>query len=78
MAEEPPTRARLAVPSWLWGGNPKRLLAESDYHFGTDRSGSFFVQPQESYHRRRPDLVRLRTIARPSEGVAELGGTGDP
>jgi hypothetical protein len=55
------------VPPWLWGGNPKRLLAESDYHFGTDRNGSFFVQPEESYHRRKPDLVRLRTIARPGD-----------
>lgn len=70
MADEPPTRARISVPAWLWGGNPKRLLEESDYHFGKDRSGAFFVQPNETYYRRRPELVRLRSISR-SGGASE-------
>lgn len=55
------------MPSWIWGGNPKVLLAESDYHYGRDRGGSFFVQTNESYFRRPPDLVRLRTIAKPGD-----------
>jgi hypothetical protein len=55
------------MPAWLWGGKPKGLLTESGYHFGTDRSGNFFVEPNERYLRRRPDLVRLRTIAGPGE-----------
>ncbi|MCC6496997.1 MAG: hypothetical protein IT193_12165 [Propionibacteriaceae bacterium] len=43
------------------------LLDQADYHYGRDHSGAFFVQPNETYRRRRPDLVRLRTIATSSE-----------
>lgn len=70
MSEEPPGRALLSVPAWLWGGNPKRLLEESDYHFGADRSGMFYVQTAERYYHRKPRLVRLLTIARPGAASA--------
>lgn len=34
-----------------------------------DREGRFFVQTDESYRHQRPDLVRLRTIAKPAGSV---------
>lgn len=67
MGQVPPIHARVTLPSWLWGGNPEQLLAESDYRSRPAEDGSFFVQTTESYHRQRPDLVRLRTIAKPGD-----------
>lgn len=67
VAKDPPTRARITLPSWISGGNPKHLLAESDYRSRPDGSGSFFVQTNESYRRQRPDLVWLRTLAKPGD-----------
>jgi len=73
MADGPPTRARLPVPAWLWGGNPRGLLEEADFHFGMDRGGAYFVQPSERYYRRTPDLVRLRSIAMTGEASPQWG-----
>ena len=64
---DPPNRARVDLPPWLWGGDPKRLLAESELRSRSDGRNGYFVQPEESYHRQRPDLVRLRTIVKPTE-----------
>jgi hypothetical protein len=67
VATDPPTRARVTLPSWLWGGNPRRLLQESELHARADGAGSFLVQTDESYYQRPVDVVRLRTIATPGE-----------
>lgn len=69
MAADPPTRARISIPAWIWGGSPKAMLSESDYHFGRHQGGAFFVQPNETYMRRSPDLVRLKTIATPGDAT---------
>lgn len=68
--KDPPSQARVTLPAWLWGGNPKRLLAESEYHSRPSENGSFLVQTAESYRRTRPDLVRLRTIVSPGNTSA--------
>ena len=67
MATDPPTRARVDLPPWLWGGDPKRLLVESELRSRSDGRNRYFVQPEETYLRQRPDLVRLRTIVKPNE-----------
>lgn len=66
---EPPRRARVQLPSWIWGGNPKGLLAGCEMVSRPDRQGWFMVQTEESYLHRRPDLVRLRTIAEPFDSA---------
>jgi hypothetical protein len=53
----------------MWGGNPKRLLDECEMVSRPDRKGQFFVQTEESYLQRRPDLVRLRPIAKPADAA---------
>lgn len=63
MGPNPPTQARITLPDWLWGGDPKQLLREADYRFRAQEDGSYLVQTIESYRRQPPDLVRLRTIA---------------
>lgn len=73
MALDPPIRARVTLPSWLWGGNPQRLLEESDLHARPDGRGSFLIQTNESYYRRPVDVVRLRPIARPGESAPRWG-----
>lgn len=67
VAIDPPNRARVDLPSWLWGGDPKRLLAESELRSRSDGPNGYFVQTEESYRRQRPDLVRLRPIVKPTE-----------
>lgn len=67
MAIDPPNRARVDLPPWLWGGDPKRLLAESELRSRPDGRNRYFVQTEETYRRQRPDLVRLRTIVKPTE-----------
>ena len=65
VTSEPPKRARLKLPSWLWGGNPRQMLAECRYYSWPDGAGSL-VQPEERYLRQNADLVRVRTLAGPS------------
>lgn len=67
MAIDPPNRARVELPPWLWGGDPRQLLTESELRSRSDGLNRYFVQPEETYRRQRPDLVRLRTIAKPNE-----------
>src|SRR5690348_14883731 len=50
---DPPTRARVTLPAWIWGGNPKRLLEECEMISRPDREGRFLVQTDESYRRQR-------------------------
>jgi hypothetical protein len=63
---DPPRRARVTMPDWLWGGDPTRMIAECGYHSRNDGSGGgYLLQPQEAYLNQRPDLVRVRTVAGP-------------
>jgi hypothetical protein len=57
------------LPPWLWGGDPQRLLTESELRSRSDGRNGYFVQPEESYRQQRPDLVRLRTIVKPTESL---------
>ena len=58
MQVEPPLAARVTLPPWLWGGNPQGLLAESESEYQSRADGgSFLVRTDESYFRRKPDLV---------------------
>jgi hypothetical protein len=68
VATNPPARARITLPRWLWGGNPAGLLTESEYRSRPADDGAFYVQTIESYRQQRPDLVRLRTILEPGLG----------
>lgn len=74
--QEPPTRARISLPPWLWGGNPRRFLAEAAYHTRDAGDGKFLVQTSESYFRNAPDLVRLRTIAGPASSKPRWSDLG--
>ena len=65
MTTDPSKRTRAHLPPWVWGGNPKRLLEESDFHVSKDRRGGYFVRTKEDYLHRSPDLVELRTIVTP-------------
>ena len=66
MAADPPPQARVVLPTWLWGGNPAQLIAECEYRSRADGGRGFLLQPEERYRRRKPNLVRARTIADPS------------
>lgn len=61
----PPSAARLTLPTWLWGGNPAQFLSECKYRSRPTGGGAYSVQPEEGYLRQKPDLVRLQTIADP-------------
>lgn len=64
MSSDPPSQARVELPSWLWGGNPEQLLSECRYKARSE-SGGYLVQPEERYLRRSPDLVRVKTVYGP-------------
>lgn len=64
MTSEPPSQARVELPAWLWGGNPEQLLKECRYKARAD-SGSYLVQPEERYLRRKPDLIRAKALFGP-------------
>lgn len=65
MTTDPSKRTRANLPPWVWGGSPKRLLEESDFHVTKDRQGGYFVRAKEDYLQLSPDLVELRTIVTP-------------
>lgn len=67
MSSEPPSQAKVDLPSWLWGGNPAQLLNECRYRARSD-SGAYLVQPEERYLRRPPDVVRVKTLYGPDHG----------
>ena len=74
---DPPTHARVSLPSWIWGGNPARLIAECRYRSWPDRSATgFLLQPQETYLRQRPALVQVRTVAGPGISPSRYGDLG--
>lgn len=64
MPSEPPSQAKVELPSWLWGGNPEQLLNECRYKARSE-SGGYLVQPEERYLRRLPDLIRVKTVYGP-------------
>lgn len=64
---DPPSQARLELPSWLWGGNATQLLAECPYKSREDGSSGRLVQPEETYLRCAPHLVSSMTVAGPGE-----------
>jgi hypothetical protein len=70
MAPRPalPTQATLVAPSWMAGGRPKEHLAAAalrprEIAGALDR---WRVQTEESYHRRRPDLISVEHLAGPT------------
>jgi hypothetical protein len=71
-------RVELQLPPWFWGGNPAKLVDEAELHTRHDRSsGRASIQTNESYTRRRPNLVSVLDLAGhgiPHDRFARLAG----
>ncbi len=62
-----PLQAKLRVPAWLSGGNPRQLLADAHLHsrkIDTEH-GIWAVQTEESYLHNRARLVTVSELAGP-------------
>jgi hypothetical protein len=67
------SRAEMQIPSWLYGGDPAKLLVRAALHSRLDRSRHVsWVQTDESYYRRAVDLVTVVNLAGP-DLVARFG-----
>ncbi|MBB5874638.1 hypothetical protein F4553_008072 [Allocatelliglobosispora scoriae] len=63
-----PSQARVAVPSWLWGGAPDDYFARASLHARQDPSSSMLlVQTDERYRRVKPELVESYYIGGPAK-----------
>lgn len=65
---EPPRAAVINLPSWMWGGNPTRFVADADLVSRRNNDdGRWSVATKERHTKTRPALVMADRIAGPGK-----------
>lgn len=54
--------ALVALPEWMWGGNPRGFVEASGLKARDAQDGLLRVQTAEAYQRSSPDLVKVRHL----------------
>src|SRR3954470_6755281 len=66
-SESAPAKARVALPPWLWGSDPRGYLREAQLRGRRSEIDPevWEIQTEEGYARRQPLFVTLRPVAGP-------------